>query len=70
LLLERGIEVNHQAIKNWNIRVGEVFANEIQKHRHKPTRRWHIDEIHIKKKRLETLYMESSTFATLWQDKR
>jgi putative transposase len=48
LLLERGIEVSHQTIKDWNIRFGEVFADEIKKRRRKPSRRWHIDEAHIK----------------------
>ena len=44
LLLERGIVVSHQAIKNWNVRFGEMFAKEIKKHRRKPTRGWHIFE--------------------------
>ena len=48
LLLERGIEVSHQTIKDWNIRFGELFYDEIKKRRRKPTRRWHIDEAHIK----------------------
>ena len=48
LLLERGIEVSHQTIKDWNIRFGGLFADEIKKRRRTPNGRWHIDEAHIK----------------------
>jgi len=48
LLLERGIVVSHQTIKKWNGRFGVLFAEEIRKRRRKPTRRWHIDEMHCK----------------------
>jgi len=48
LLLERGIAVSHQTIKKWNIRFGELFADEIKRRRRKSTRRWHIDEMHCK----------------------
>jgi len=48
LLLQRGIVVSHQSIKKWNIRFGALFADEIKKRRRKPTRRWHIDEMHCK----------------------
>ena len=48
LLLERGIVVSHQTIKVWNVRFGAMFADEIKKRRRKPTRRWHIDEVHCK----------------------
>ncbi|MDC0357941.1 IS6 family transposase [Oligoflexia bacterium] len=48
LLFERGITVSHQTIKKWNLRFGRLFAEELKKRRRKPTRRWHIDEVHIK----------------------
>ena len=48
LLFERGIAVSHQSIKDWNIRFGNLFADEIRKRRRNPTRRWHIDEVHVK----------------------
>ncbi len=48
LLLERGIVVSHQTIKKWNVRFGKLFAEELKKRRRKPTRRWHIDEMHCK----------------------
>ena len=60
LLLERGIVVSHQTIKKWNVRFGEMFAEEIKCRRRKPTRRWHIDEMHCKIAGKETLPLESS----------
>ena len=40
--------MSHQTIKKWNVRFGAVFATEIKKRRRKPTRRWHIDEMHCR----------------------
>jgi len=48
LLFERGIVVSHQTVKNWNIKFGALFAEEIKRRRKKPTSRWHIDEMHCK----------------------
>jgi len=48
LLFQRGIVVSHQTVKDWNLRFGKLFAEEIKKRRRKPTKRWHIDEMHCK----------------------
>jgi len=48
LLFQRGIEVSHQTIKDWNERFGAQFAAEVRKRRRKPSRRWHMDEVHVK----------------------
>ena len=48
LLFQRGIEVSHQTIKDWNEKFGGQFAQEIRRRRKKPSRRWHIDEVHVK----------------------
>jgi len=48
LLHKRGIVVSHQIVKNWNVRFGKLFADEIKQRRRRPTRRWHIDEAHVK----------------------
>ena len=48
MLLQRGIEVSYQTIKNWNDKFGDLFADEIRRRRPKPSRRWHIDEMHTK----------------------
>ena len=34
LLIERGIEVSYQTIKDWNDKFGDMFADEIKKRRH------------------------------------
>jgi len=48
LLFERGIEVSHQTVKDWNEKFGALFAGEIRKRRKKPSGRWHIDEVYLK----------------------
>ena len=48
LLLERGIEVSYQTIKDWNDKFGDMFAEEIRQRRAKPSRKWHVDEMHVK----------------------
>lgn len=48
LRLERGIEVSYQTVKDWNDKFGEQFAAEIRRLRAKPSRRWYLDEMHVK----------------------
>jgi putative transposase len=48
LLLQRGIKVSHQTIKDWNEKFGALFAEEIRKRRKKPTGRRHLDEVYIR----------------------
>jgi putative transposase len=48
LLLQRGIEVSYQTVKDWNDKFADGFVEEIRQKRRKPTRRWHVDEMHIK----------------------
>ena len=48
LLLQRGIEVSYQTVKDWNDKFGKLFAKEIRRRRAKPSRRWHVDEMHVK----------------------
>jgi len=48
LLLQRGIEVSYQTVKDWNDKFADEFVEEIRRRRRKPTRRWHMDEMHIK----------------------
>ena len=48
LLIERGIVVSHQTVKEWNMRFGSLFSDEIKRRRRRPSRRWHVDEMHCK----------------------
>ena len=48
LLFQRGIEVSYQTVKDWNDKFGDMFAIEIRQRRAKPSRRWHVDEMHVK----------------------
>ncbi|MGV8949283.1 MAG: IS6 family transposase [Candidatus Paracaedibacter sp.] len=49
MLLERGIEVSYETIRNWCAVWGPVFARTIRRKRGSPFKdKWHIDEMRIK----------------------
>ncbi len=49
MLLERGIEVSYETIRNWCSVWGPVFAKTIRRKRGSPFKdKWHIDEMRIK----------------------
>ena len=53
LLVERGIDICHETVRNWWNRFGPMFASEIRKKRVQRMRqfthwRWHLDETYVK----------------------
>jgi len=49
LMLDRGIEVTYETLRQWNKTWGPVFAKSIRGKRGNPfTDKWHIDEVRIK----------------------
>jgi putative transposase len=52
LLVERGIDICHEAVRFWWNRFAPMFANEIRKrrlHRRSFSRwRWHLDEVFVR----------------------
>jgi putative transposase len=49
MLLERGVEVSYETIRNWCSVWGPVFAKTIRRKRGSPFKdKWHIDEMRIK----------------------
>ena len=48
MMLDRGIEVTDEAIRRWNHKFAQTFANEIRRRRPKTSRQWHLDEMEIK----------------------
>ena len=53
LLYERGIDICHEAVRNWVDQFGTYFAHNIRKHcseamRQSPQWQWHLDEIFVK----------------------
>lgn len=49
LLVDRGIEVTYETIRNWNKTWGPLFARSIRKKRGSAFKdKWHIDEVRLK----------------------
>jgi len=45
LMLQRGIAVSREAIRNWVNKFGPLNAPNLRKCRWRPTGRWHLDEM-------------------------
>ena len=48
MMLERGVELSHQTVKNWSDKFADSFVKQLRKIRRKPSSRWYMDEIHTK----------------------
>jgi putative transposase len=48
LLLYRGIDVSHEAIRAWCQKFGQQYANQIRRRRPRPADKWHLDEVELK----------------------
>jgi putative transposase len=47
ILLERGIHVSHETLREWNLKFAALIALEIQRRRAMPGRTWHLDEMRV-----------------------
>ena len=47
LLLERGIDVTHEAIRQWCLKFGQDYANRLKRRRAQPGDKWHLDEVFL-----------------------
>src|ERR671927_2022568 len=47
MLAARGIEVSHETVRQWALKFGQSFANEIRRRRPAPGDKWHLDEVVI-----------------------
>jgi putative transposase len=43
LLCERGIDVTHEAIRQWCLKFGQDYANRLKHRRAQPWDKWHLD---------------------------
>ena len=48
MLRYRGILVSYETVRTWSNKFGKSFADVIKKKEHKPTYKWHLDEMIIK----------------------
>src|SRR6516162_7960245 len=47
LLFERGIDVTHEAIRQWCLKFGQAYANQLKHRRPRPGDKWHLDEVFL-----------------------
>jgi putative transposase len=45
LLCERGSDVTHEAIRQWCLKFGQDYANQLKRRRAQPGDKWHWDEV-------------------------
>jgi putative transposase len=48
LLAARGIMVSHETVRQWALRFGQEFANQIRRRLSRAGDKWHVDEAAIK----------------------
>src|ERR671913_917937 len=48
LLAARGITVSHETVRQWGLKFGQAFANQVRRRLPCPGDKWHLDEVQIK----------------------
>jgi transposase-like protein len=54
-LAARGIVVGHEAVRQWALKFGQGFANEIRRRLPRAGDKWHLDEVVIQDRRDDAL---------------
>jgi len=48
IMAVRGVVVTYEAIREWCLKFGQTYANELRRRRPRPGDKWHLDEVFIK----------------------
>ncbi|MDP9312110.1 MAG: IS6 family transposase [Chloroflexota bacterium] len=48
LLFARGVEVTYESVRQWCLKFGQQFANQLRRQRARPGDKWHLDEVFLK----------------------
>src|SRR3712207_5737332 len=48
LLAERGIIVTYETVRQWCLKFGQEYANQLRRRRPKTGDKWHLDEVFLK----------------------
>jgi putative transposase len=48
ILAERGIIVSHETVRQWGLKFGQAFANQIRRRLPQAGDKWHLDEVQVK----------------------
>jgi hypothetical protein len=63
LLFERGIDVTHEAIRQWCRKFGQDYANQLKRRRPCPGDKWHLEQDHRGVKRVTGPMLGFKSFA-------
>ena len=47
MMLQRGIVVSHETIRQWCLKFGQTYANGLRRRRPRPGDTWHLDEVFL-----------------------
>ena len=48
MMLERGVVVSHETVRQWCAKFGQGYANRLRRRRPRPGDKWHVDEVFIR----------------------
>ena len=48
MMARRGVEVSYEAIRQWCLKFGQAYANQLRRRRPRPGDKWHLDEVVLK----------------------
>src|SRR5437763_82143 len=48
MMLERGVVVSHETVRQWCAKFAQAYANELRRRRPRPGDKWHLDEVVLK----------------------
>ncbi len=48
IMAMRGVTLSYEAIREWSLKFGQTYANELRRRRPRPGDKWHLDEMFIK----------------------
>jgi putative transposase len=67
MMLERGVVVSHETIRQWCAKFGQSYANGLRRRRARPGDNWHLDEVFIKiNGTLHYLWRPLTSMARCW----
>ncbi len=47
LLAERGVVVSYETVRQWTLKFGQMYANELRRRRAQTGDKWHLDEVFL-----------------------
>jgi putative transposase len=48
LMLERGVTVSYESVRQWCAKFGQAYANQLRRRRPRPGDKWYMDEVFLK----------------------